>query len=185
VFTKKLLYLYVNLLQKAGFLKYLNKKSKTAGTHSRQKRTSLINLKKEKMVNVSSDKVVTIVATEICEAFTIKLRSDGILHSHTSSSIDFNVESLKKFNVVMGKMLNYKKAPLLITFDEFAIPPVETRHFWALKDSCPYASADAYITATLGHKLIGSIYLKFNKPERPTKLFTNEKEAIEWLKTFL
>ena len=128
---------------------------------------------------------VEIVALEVCGAFTIRLRSDGILHSHTSSGIDFNIESLKKFNVVMGQMLNYQKAPLLITFDEFAIPPVETREFWAKKESCPYASADAYMATTFGHKLIGNFYLTFNKPGRPTKIFVNQKEAVDWLRTFL
>ncbi|MES2680559.1 MAG: hypothetical protein V4635_11765 [Bacteroidota bacterium] len=128
---------------------------------------------------------VEIIATEVCEAFTIRLRSDGILHSHTSSGLDFNVESLKKFNVVMGRMLDYKKAPLLITFDEFAIPPAETREFWAKKEACPYASADAYITSTFGHKLIGNFYLAFNKPGRPTRIFAQQKEAVEWLRTFL
>ena len=137
------------------------------------------------MIASAPNKTVSIIACEIYGAFTIKLRSDGILHSHTSSNIDFDVESLKKFNVVMGKMLNYKKAPLLITLDEFAIPPVETREFWAKKESCPYASADAYVAVNLGHKIIGSVYLKLNKPGRPTKIFTNEENAVEWLKTFL
>mgnify|MGYP001568393049 CR=1 FL=1 len=139
----------------------------------------------KQMTDTAPNKKVDIIATEICEAFTIQLRSDGILHSHTSSAIEFNVESLKKFNLVMGKMLNYKMAPLLITLDEFAIPPVETRHFWAKKDSCPYASADAYVAVNLGHKLIGSVYLQFNKPERPTKIFAKKEGAVEWLKTFL
>ena len=131
------------------------------------------------------DKNVEILATELCEAFVIQLRGDGILHSHTKSGIDFNIQSLKKFNVVMGEMLNHKMAPLLITFDDFAIPPTETRDFWAKKESCPYASADAYLTTTFSHKLIGNIYLHFNKPERPTKIFTKKEDAIEWLKTFL
>ncbi|MBA2612099.1 MAG: hypothetical protein H0U95_09015 [Bacteroidetes bacterium] len=137
------------------------------------------------MVQTDLNTDVKIIRTEYCEAFTIKLRSDGIIHSHTSSGVDFNVASLKKFNVVMGEMIDCKKAPLLITFDEFAIPPVETREFWALKDACPYASADAYVTATFGHKLIGNFYLTFNKPGRPTKIFANTVEAANWLKTFL
>lgn len=131
------------------------------------------------------NKEVDILATEICEAFTIKLRSDGILHSHTSANIEFNVESLKKFNVVMGKMVQYRKVPLLITLDEFAIPPVETRIFWAEKESCPFACADAYVATGIGHLIIGSFYLKINKPGRPTKIFKNQADAIEWLKTFL
>ena len=136
-------------------------------------------------MNKSIDtEAVEILTTEVCEAFTLKWRSDGILHSHTSSNLDFNIDSLKKFNEVMGRIVNYKKVPLLITLDEFAIPPVETREFWAKTESCPYSSADAYITATVGHKLIGNIYLKFNKPGRPTKMFTTMEDAVEWLKNF-
>jgi hypothetical protein len=131
------------------------------------------------------DTEVKIIATEICEAFTIKLRSDGIVHSHTSGAIEWGVESLKKFSIVMGQMINHGKAPLLITLDEFAIPPVDAREFWALKEACPYASADAYVTSTIGHTLIGNFYLKINKPGRPTKMFTKQDDAIEWLKTFL
>jgi hypothetical protein len=130
-------------------------------------------------------KEVEIIATEICEVFTVKLRSDGIVHSHTSSSKDFNVDSLKKFTVVMGQMIQYRKAPLLITLDEFAIPPVDARVFWAKKEACPYASADAYIATNIGHSIIGNFYLKINKPGRPTKIFTNEDDAIAWLRTFL
>lgn len=128
---------------------------------------------------------VTILRTEICEAFTLKWRSDGILHSHTSSNLDFNVESLKKFNIVMGEMVGHQKVPLLITFDEFAIPPAETREFWAQKESCPYASADAYLATTFGHKFIGRFYLKFNKPGRPTKIFSTLEEAVDWLRGFV
>ncbi len=137
------------------------------------------------MNNTGLETKVEIIATEICEAFTICLRSDGILHSHTSSGLDFNVESLKNFNTVMGRMLEFNKAPLLITFDEFAIPPAETREFWAQKEACPYAAADAYIASTFGHKLIGNFYLAFNKPGRPTRIFASQKEAIVWLRTFL
>lgn len=137
------------------------------------------------MLVKGSDNKVDILATEICGAFTIQLRSDGIIHSHTSSGIDFNIESLKEFNLVMARMVNYRMTPLLLTLDEFAIPPVETRTFWAKKDSCTYASAEAYISSNIGHTIIGNFYLKFNKPGRPTKIFKNEADAIMWLKTFL
>lgn len=137
------------------------------------------------MKNTILHKEVEIIATEVCEAFTIRLRSDGIVHSHTSGEIEFNVESLKKFTIVMGKMVNYQSVPLLLTLDDFAIPPVDARAFWATKDACPYACAEAYLTKTIGHRIIGNVYLKFNKPGRPTRIFTNKEDAIMWLKTFL
>lgn len=111
------------------------------------------------MKNVTLDKEeVTILQTVVCEAFTVKLRSDGIVHSHTSDEKEFNVESLKKFTIAMGEMTGHKQAPLLLTLDEFAIPPVETRVFWAKKESCPYASAEAYFTTIVGHRIIGNVY---------------------------
>ena len=107
------------------------------------------------------------------------------MHTHVSSKLDFNVESLLRSNEVMGVMVNHKRVPLLVTFDEFAIPKVELSEFWANEESCPYASADAFITASMAHSLIGNFYLKFNKPARPTKIFSNTKDAVDWLKTFL
>ncbi len=137
------------------------------------------------MVTSQDDIKAEILATVDVEAFTVQLRSDGIVHSHTHGDIEFDIESLKKFTIEMGKLTHNKKAPLLLTLDDFAIPPVDTREYWALKDSCPYASAEAYITSSIGHKLIGNFYLKLNKPGRPTRLFTNKNEAIKWLRTFL
>jgi len=137
------------------------------------------------MNNLTTNEEVTIIAIEVCEAFTIRLRSDGIVHSHTSGSQEFNVSSLKKFSVVMGNMVQHKPTPLLLTLDEFAIPPAETREFWSQKEACPYASAEAYIASNFSHKFIGNFYLRFNKPGRPTRIFSKQEEAIKWLRTFL
>jgi hypothetical protein len=81
--------------------------------------------------------LIMLLGKEIDEAFTIQLRSDGILHSHISTSLEFNIESLKKFNIIMGQMVQFRMTPLLITLDEFALPSAETRIFWAKKESCP------------------------------------------------
>jgi hypothetical protein len=137
------------------------------------------------MESSAEDKEVEILAVEICEPFTLQLRSDGILHSHISSTPDFDVESLKRFNEVMGRMVNYRQAPLLVTLDEFALPPVETRVFWAQKESCPWSLADAFVAANFGHRIVGGIYLRFNKPGRLTKIFSSGNDAVIWLRTFL
>ena len=69
--------------------------------------------------------------------------------------------------------------------EEFALPNYEVRNYWAQKDTNPYSKAESFITNNLAQKIIGNFYMKIQKPTRPTKLFTNEKDAIEWLKTFL
>ena len=128
---------------------------------------------------------IEILDIRICEPFTLRLRSDGILHSHIASYPDFSVDSLKRFNRVMGDMVGFRKVPLLVTLDDFAIPPYETREFWAQKGSCPWSKADAFIAGNVGHQLIGRLYLSFNKPDRPTKIFSNIGDAVSWLRKFL
>ena len=128
---------------------------------------------------------IEIMGTRVCEPFTLRMRSDGILHSHIASKPEFDVESLKRFNSVMGEMVGQKKVPLLVTLDDFAIPPYETREFWSQKGACPYSIADAFIAGNIGHQLIGRLYLKFNKPARPTKIFFNTDDAVTWLRSFV
>ena len=43
--------------------------------------------------------------------------------------------------------------------------------------------ASAVIVNNLAYKLIANFYMRFNKPKRPFKTFSNEKDAIEWLLT--
>lgn len=34
-------------------------------------------------------------------------------------------------------------------------------------------------------KIIGNLFLRFSKPEYPTRLFTNKEKALEWLKSYM
>lgn len=43
--------------------------------------------------------------------------------------------------------------------------------------------ASAVVVNSLPYKLIANFYLQFNKPKRPYKVFSNEEDAITWLKT--
>ncbi len=45
--------------------------------------------------------------------------------------------------------------------------------------------AKAFIVNSVANRLIGNFYINFNKPKVPTKLFSNEEKAIEWLTEFL
>jgi hypothetical protein len=44
--------------------------------------------------------------------------------------------------------------------------------------------AAAIIVKTLATKLAGNFFITFNKPSTPTRLFTNEEDALEWLRKF-
>jgi hypothetical protein len=88
---------------------------------------------------------------------------------------------VKKF----GEMVDHKPVPMLARHEDFALPGKANRDYWAKKESCPYSKADAFIINSVAMRFIANFYLNMNKPERPTRMFTEEKDAIAWLKTFL
>jgi hypothetical protein len=45
--------------------------------------------------------------------------------------------------------------------------------------------ASAFVITSTANKLIGNFYINVNKPSVPTKIFSSEEMAIEWLGTFL
>lgn len=59
------------------------------------------------------------------------------------------------------------------------------------KESRAYVSKDAEPLSQISHhallvgsgmsKIIGNIFIRFSKPASPTRLFTNEAKALEWL----
>lgn len=57
----------------------------------------------------------------------------------------------------------------------------ESRDFSASAEGLRFTIADAMVVSNLGQKMLVSFYLKFNKPAKPSKAFSNETQAMEWL----
>jgi hypothetical protein len=128
---------------------------------------------------------VEIISKAAVVPYYLNLRADGIMYIRISSEKEETVELVKQMVEKMGEMVNYKQVPMLARHEDFALPGKANRDYWAKKESCPYSKADAFMINSMAMKLISNFYLRINKPERPTKMFTNEEEAIAWLKTFL
>jgi hypothetical protein len=117
--------------------------------------------------------------------FSVVLRKDGIIHVRITGKEEIELETVKKIVASIGEKCVNEKHPVLITSNHFAAPTSEARAYLAAAPSNPYSSASAYIARTLAEKLLANAYIKFNKPARPTRMFTSESKAIEWLLTFL
>ncbi len=42
-------------------------------------------------------------------------------------------------------------------------------------------AAQAFITNSLGNRLMASIFIKLHRPKNPTKIFNNSEKALQWL----
>jgi hypothetical protein len=116
---------------------------------------------------------------------TVKLREDGIIEIEVFNEPEVTVQDIIEGTDYIMEIVAEKKFPVLFIAQKYSIPTKETREYMAKKKSLPYSLADAFVLTSLPQKLLGNFYLKVNKPHRPTKMFTNQKEAVNWLKTFL
>lgn len=57
----------------------------------------------------------------------------------------------------------------------------EFRDYAATEEAAAYTKAVALLVGSGFSRIAGNIYLSFNKPKNPTKLFTDEAKAIDWL----
>lgn len=116
---------------------------------------------------------------------SVALRSDGIVLVNIKANEEIDVANVKEVVSALEKIGNGKKFPLLIVAGEYTLPTPEARAYIATAESDPYASAEAYVIQSFSQKLVGNVFLSFNKPARPTRLFNSQEKAIQWLKTFL
>ena len=111
------------------------------------------------------------------------LSPTGILYSYsknpkrTVQNISDNIELVKK---ITGN----KKVPLLIYLSNSPVPDKEIRKFSAEQLPNVY-TAMAMVSKPGLAKFIMNILFNLKSPPIPMKSFSDEKEAIEWLKQYL
>jgi hypothetical protein len=128
---------------------------------------------------------VTIVSEKTIDALSVAIRGDGLAQVKIQGNVEIDVSHVKQIVSLLEELGQKRKYPLLIVSGEFTLPTPEARAYIATPESDPYASAEAYAIKSFSQRLVGNVYLSFNKPARPTRLFTDENKAVEWLKTFL
>lgn len=119
------------------------------------------------------------------KSYSISLREDGLVQIDINAEAEVTLEEVIEGTDYIMSVVEDRKFPVLFIAKEFSVPSSESRDYLAKKESLPYSLADAYVICSFPQKLIGNFYLKFNKPGRPTKIFTDKDEAIKWLKTFV
>ncbi|MBL7889359.1 MAG: hypothetical protein JNL24_07405 [Bacteroidia bacterium] len=118
------------------------------------------------------------------ENLSVSVRKDGVIFVSVKANIEIDIKEVKQVVNALETIFEGKKFPLLIVTGEYTLPTPEARAYIATPESDPYASAEAYVVKSLSQKLVGNVYLSFNKPARPTRIFNSEEKALEWLQQF-
>lgn len=78
-----------------------------------------------------------------------------------------------------------KRFFVLLGGEEFFQVPKETREAVASEKFSTHLAAVALYSNELAMKILGNLYIKINRPEVPTKFFTDRNKAEIWLRSLM
>jgi hypothetical protein len=115
----------------------------------------------------------------------LKLRSDGIVMITYPDNFSFTLkESIESVNAI-GEITKGIPHPILKIPGKYTTVDKDTRHHVAKGDGARFSIAESFILKSLAHKIVGNFYLSVEKPQKPTRFFTNVPDAEAWLRTFM
>jgi hypothetical protein len=121
------------------------------------------------------------VKTSVAEMF---IDDDDILHIKILPNAQITIEAVKECFSVTLELLSGKKALILFDGSEKYQLTEEAKAFSASKAVTETRIAIAFVTNSISNKVMFNLYLNVYKPAVPTKMFSSQKEGLDWLKTF-
>ncbi|MCW3071619.1 MAG: hypothetical protein JWO44_1509 [Bacteroidetes bacterium] len=114
----------------------------------------------------------------------LKLRSDGIVMITYPDHVAFTIrESIESVNAI-GEITKGIPHPILKIPGKYTTVDRDTREHVAKGDGARFSIAEAFIIRSLAHKLVGNFYLSVEKPQKPTRFFSDIPSAETWLGTY-
>jgi hypothetical protein len=130
------------------------------------------------------DETIVLLKTIQVPRMEVSLRSDGLVQIKVDSGASITLPDVKAQIAAIGELGGGGKFPILIISGSDTSIQTDVMNFVADEKSNPFSVAEAYLISSISHKLLANFYLNFNKPARPTKVFTKEADALQWLYAF-
>jgi hypothetical protein len=112
---------------------------------------------------------------------TITFEEVGYVHFHfKKSDKPVGASLIKKALEILKKELK-QKACLLVSTEEGATLSQDARDFASSESFDEYILADAIIRANYSHEMAANFFIRFNRPNRPVKLFPSKEKALTWI----
>ncbi len=117
------------------------------------------------------------------EHVTVELENGILISIWKSSFVDLTIAKQ-----VVKERLEVdpnKKYPALIKIKAIKESTKEARDFLASEEGCSGLSAGAICVNSILENVIATLFIYLNKPIIPTKVFSDEQKAKEWLSGYL
>jgi len=104
-----------------------------------------------------------------------------LLHTHLFTGVEIDkTMSLQSLEVAL-RLTNRDIYLSLVTMDGHVSLTSEARSIGSSDRSLERLVAQAIVVNGLPTRLLANFFIRFNKPQRPTQIFSNKQDAIAWL----
>lgn len=119
------------------------------------------------------------------DVYVMNVSEDGYLEFKVKKDTLLEPEDLWLSRKQSLEYAPEKKFAVLMEAQDFFQIGTETRRVAASQEYSEGMVAVALCSGNLSLKILGSLYIKINKPPIPTKFFDDKEKAKEWVKTFI
>lgn len=121
----------------------------------------------------------------VAGVFTIYLGDDHICRNTVKKNAEIGLKEAVAATEAVVEIFNGEIAPILVDIRQIRSISREAREHFTMKNRKPNVSAIGLLVKSPLSSLIGNFFLGINKSSVPTRIFTSEKKATEWLRKFL
>ena len=122
---------------------------------------------------------------EIVRVARLWLGDDGIVRIKHLPGAEMTLEDAKETMSAFLKITKGKICPIYCDTTQQKAMTREARNYYASEEAAKVASAVAIIVGTPVSRVLGNFYIGLSRPLIPSRIFTSEEEALDWLKGFL
>lgn len=115
-------------------------------------------------------------------AFLMTIHDDLLIEFKVKANINLEAKDVWKSRDLSVDYLPEKKFYVLFEGDDDASVSGEARRAGASEEYTKHVAALALYSNKAYERIIGSLFLKINKPKVPTEFFDDRGKAIAWLK---
>jgi hypothetical protein len=115
---------------------------------------------------------------------SIWLDSEGLIHAQVKP-LELELGDAREAVREIALLGQGRKRPVLVDLRQCKSVAVDARAFLAGPETARVQVAAALLVASRLRKAFGNFAMRLRKPLIPTRLFTSEDKALDWLRSFL
>jgi len=109
---------------------------------------------------------------------------EGILYFKYLPFENFDIEAAKTIVTERLKLQKEVPFPVLCDIRQLTLPDIKARRYLAVEGSM-LTKAVAYWTDPIGKEYLSQFFISVNQPPIPTAVFTEKRDAVEYLQSFV